>query len=135
MHPVSPVGFDPTRIETLRTRYVPGGPLERAFYTSAEVFSADLDRIWRRHWLYAGHACQIPKPGDWMTWTVGADAIVLVRGKTGDVGAFHNTCRHRGSRICAGESGHSRSLVCPYHAWTYELDGRLRTPTEREFGV
>jgi glycine betaine catabolism A len=122
-------------IEVLRSSYKRGGPLECAFYVSADVFNADLERIWRRHWLYAGHACQIPKSGDWMTWAPGADQIVLVRGKDSAVRAFHNTCRHRGARICGGEHGHGRMLVCPYHAWTYELDGRLRTATEREFGV
>ncbi len=129
------LNYDPARITALKNAYVAGGPLTRAFYTSGEVFNADLDRIWRRHWLYAGHACQIAKTGDWMTWDVGAANVVLVRGATGDVRAFHNTCRHRGSRICSGEQGHNRLLTCPYHSWTYELDGRLRTPTEREFGV
>jgi Rieske 2Fe-2S family protein len=126
--------YDPEAIEALRRAYRRGGPLERPFYTSQEVFHADLDRVWRRHWLYVGHGCQIPLAGDWMTWSVGSDAIVIVRDAQGVLRAFHNTCRHRGSRICRAESGHSRLLVCPYHAWTYELDGRLRTPTEREFG-
>jgi Rieske 2Fe-2S family protein len=122
-------------IELLRSSYSRGGPLERAFYVSSDIFNADLDRIWRRHWLYAGHACQIPKSGDWMTWAIGADQVVIVHGADDRVRAFHNTCRHRGARVCGGEHGHSRMLVCPYHAWTYELDGRLRTATEREFGV
>jgi Rieske 2Fe-2S family protein len=74
-------------------------------------------------------------PGDWKTWQVGRDTVLIVRGADGAVRAFHNTCRHRGARICSGEAGHARLLVCPYHSWTYELDGRLRTPTEREFGV
>ena len=127
--------YDAGRIAALKAHYVHGGPLARAFYTANDVFNADLDRIWRRHWLYAGHACQIPNAGDWMTWDVGADRIVLTRGGDGDVRAFHNTCRHRGARICNAGHGHGRSFVCPYHAWTYELDGRLRTPTEREFGI
>ncbi|MGH6691841.1 MAG: aromatic ring-hydroxylating oxygenase subunit alpha, partial [Gammaproteobacteria bacterium] len=127
--------YEPDRIEALRESYRHGGPLPRAFYVTPEVFAADMDRIWRRYWLYAGHSCQIPAPGDWMTWAVGYDRVVLVRGKDGTVRAFHNTCRHRGSRVCMGERGHSKLLVCPYHAWTYELDGRLRTQTEREFGV
>ena len=135
MQSASQDGYDPSRIAALKGGYVSGGPLSRAFYTSAEVFNADLDRIWRRHWLYAGHACQIAKAGDWMTWNVGSDNIVVTRGNDGDVRAFHNTCRHRGARVCNGEHGNSRMLVCPYHAWTYELDGRLRTPTEREFGI
>ncbi len=127
--------FDTSHIAKLKNAYVSGGPLTRPFYVSPEVFNADLDLVWRRHWLYAGHACQIPNVGDWMTWDVGADRIVVTRGANDDVRAFHNTCRHRGARICNAEAGHNRTLTCPYHAWTYELDGRLRTPTEREFGI
>lgn len=127
--------YDPRRIDELRRAYRGDGPLERAFYTAPDIFAADIARIWRRHWLYAGHDCQIPDAGDWMTWSLGADQIVLVRDKDGKVRAFHNTCRHRGARICNALQGNSKSLVCPYHAWTYELDGRLRTPTEREFGM
>jgi glycine betaine catabolism A len=133
--PVRVHDYDPARIAALSAGYTAGGPLTRSFYVDGEVFNADLDRIWRRHWLYAGHDCQIAKPGDWLTWSLGADAIILARGNDGQVRAFHNTCRHRGSRLCNAEQGHSRLLVCPYHAWTYDLDGRLRTATEREFGM
>ena len=127
--------YDAERIGKLKAAYRGDGPLPREFYVGTDVFNADLDRIWRRHWLYAGHACQLPNAGDWMTWNVGSDTIVITRGADGDVRAFHNSCRHRGARLCNGEHGNSRLLVCPYHAWTYELDGRLRTPTEREFGI
>lgn len=127
--------YDSHRIDDLCDAYRRGGPLQREFYTARDVFSADIARIWRRYWLYAGHSCLIPKPGDWMTWAVGNDSIVCVRGRNGDISAFHNTCRHRGARVCREEQGHGRALVCPYHAWTYGLDGRLKTATEREFGV
>ena len=127
--------YDRERLESLRRGYVPGGPLPRAFYLAPEVFNADLERIWRRHWLYVAHDCQIPRAGDWLTWSLGHDAIILARGGDGLVRAFHNTCRHRGARICNAETGNSRLLVCPYHAWTYGLDGRLRTATAAEFGV
>ena len=127
--------YDPFHIAALRDAYRPGGPLQRAFYTSPAIHNADLDRIWRRHWLYAGHTCQIPNLGDWMTWSIGADQVLLVHGRDGVVRAFHNVCRHRGARICNAGQGNAKLFVCPYHAWTYDLDGRLRTATEREFGV
>lgn len=127
--------YRPDRIEELRRGYRRGGPLDREFYIAGEVFNADLDRIWRRHWLYAGHACMLANPGDWMTWSIGRDQVVVVRGQDGTVRAFHNVCRHRGARICNAEAGSSRLLVCPYHAWTYDLDGRLRTRTMEEFGI
>lgn len=127
--------YRPERIDELRRSYRRGGPLQRELYLSDEVLNADLDRIWRRHWLYAGHACMVEKPGDWMTWSIGRDQVVIVRAQDGALRAFHNVCRHRGARICNAAAGSSRLLVCPYHAWTYELDGRLRTRTKEEFGI
>ena len=128
-------GYRPEYVEALRQAYARGGPLEGAFYLSPEILNADVERVWRRHWLYAAHDCEIAKPGDWLTWQVGNDTIVLVRNHDNTVRAFHNTCRHRGARICEGERGHAKLLVCPYHAWTYELDGKLRTSTAQEFGI
>jgi glycine betaine catabolism A len=122
-------------VTSLVERHQPGGPLERAFYTTQEVFEADLRRIFYRRWLFAGHACSIPQPGDFFTWRLGSESIVVVRGKDGEVRAFHNFCRHRGTRICNEEQGHANKLVCPYHRWTYDLDGALITATQREFEV
>ncbi|MSP75743.1 MAG: aromatic ring-hydroxylating dioxygenase subunit alpha [Rhodospirillaceae bacterium] len=128
-HSVSP------EIAQLVARHTPGGPLERAFYTAPEVFAADLARIQHRHWVFAGYAFQIPKPGDYFTYRVGTESIIVVRDRAGEIRAFHNVCRHRGSRICSTETGHAHRLVCPYHRWTYELDGTLVLDTRREFGV
>ena len=122
-------------IAQLVARHKPGGPLERAFYMAPEVFAADLARIQHRHWLFAGYAFQVPKPGDYFTYAVGTESIIVVRGRQGEIRAFHNVCRHRGSRICGTETGHAHRLVCPYHRWTYELDGALVLDTRREFGV
>jgi Rieske 2Fe-2S family protein len=83
-------------------------------------------RIWRAGWLFAGHACEIPKPGDYFTLAVDTDPIIVVRGEDGTIQGLHNVCRHRGSVICEDSAGHAaRRLVCPYHQWTYGLDGRL----------
>ena len=103
----------------------PAHTLERAFYTDAEVLDLDFRRIFYRHWLFAVPACEIPKAGDFATLQVGAYPVVVVRGADGAVRAFHNSCRHRGSRLCSATRGSSPKLVCPYHQWTYELDGRL----------
>ncbi len=122
-------------IAQLVARHKPGGPLERAFYMAPEAFAADLARVHHRHWLFAGYAFQVPRPGDYFTYRVGTESIVVVRGREGEIRAFHNVCRHRGSRICTAETGHAHRLVCPYHRWTYELDGALVLDTRREFGV
>ncbi len=103
----------------------PGHTLERAFYGSAEGYAFDFDRIFTRQWLFAGHTCELQKPGDFLTLQVGPYPIVVVRGTDGVARAFHNTCRHRGSRLCAQAHGERVKLVCPYHSWTYDLDGRL----------
>jgi glycine betaine catabolism A len=122
-------------LESLIKNYRSNGPLPREFYVSTDVFAIDMERIFGRWWLFAGHGCTIPNPGDFFTYQIGGDPIIVVRDDRGDVKAFHNTCRHRGSRICTKEFGHARRLVCPYHAWTYDLDGRLLLDTRRDFGV
>ncbi|OLS53875.1 aromatic ring-hydroxylating oxygenase subunit alpha [Rhodovulum sulfidophilum] len=103
----------------------PGYALERPFYTDPAIFEADLETIWYRDWLFAIPACELEKPGSFVTHKVGAYRVILVRGQDGTIRAFHNSCRHRGSIICKGAKGNLPKLVCPYHQWTYELDGRL----------
>ena len=109
--------------------------MERDFYVAPEVFAADLARIFHRHWIFVGYAFQVPRPGDFLTYKVGSESIIVLRDRSGAIRAFHNVCRHRGSRICKTEQGHAHRLVCPYHRWTYELDGALVLDTSREFGV
>ena len=112
-----------------------GGPLVRDFYVSPEVFAADLARIFHRHWVFAGYAFQVARPGDFFTWKLGTESIIVARDRAGEIRAFHNVCRHRGSIICKAEHGNAHRLVCPYHRWTYELDGSLVLDTQREFGI
>ena len=128
---------DPASADIVRlvAEHKPGGPLERDFYLAPAVFEADLARIFHRHWLFAGYACQVARPGDFFTYRVGTESIIVVRDRQGEIRAFHNVCRHRGSQICKTESGNAHRLVCPYHRWTYELDGSLVLDTRREFGV
>jgi Rieske 2Fe-2S family protein len=75
--------------------------------------------------LFAGHSCEIPDTGDFFTMEIGQDSIVVARDEAGRAHAFHNVCRHRGSLVCDQSKGHARRLVCPYHQWSYGLDGRL----------
>ncbi len=122
-------------IARLVAEHRPGGPLERDFYVAREVFEADLARIFHRHWIFAGYAFQVARPGDFFTYKVGTELVIVVRDRAGEIRAFHNVCRHRGSRICKTEQGNAHRLVCPYHRWTYELDGALVLDTSKEFGV
>jgi Rieske 2Fe-2S family protein len=99
--------------------------LPRPFYHDELIYQADLQAFWRRGWLFAGHSCQIPNPGDYFTYDVDSDSVIIVRGDDGQVRAFHNVCRHRGSLVCPQPEGHVHRFICPYHQWTYGRDGRL----------
>ena len=98
----------------------------REFYASDAVFEADMDQIVSRKWLLAGHVSRIPDKGDYFLFRVGSEQIIVIREHATSVRAFFNVCRHRGSTICQAESGNARKLICPYHAWTYGLDGALQ---------
>lgn len=96
------------------------------YYTSPGIFATERERIFGRFWLLVGHVSELAHAGSYFLAEVDRESIVVLRDADGKVGAFHNVCRHRGSRLCTaprGELGHA--LQCPYHAWTYGLDGRL----------
>jgi Rieske 2Fe-2S family protein len=97
----------------------------REFYSDEEVYRLDCQRVWRAGWLFAGHSCEISKQGDYFTLEVDGDSVIVTRDGTGQARALHNVCRHRGSLICDKGAGQVKRLVCPYHRWTYDLDGRL----------
>ncbi|WP_420342802.1 aromatic ring-hydroxylating oxygenase subunit alpha [Paenirhodobacter sp.] len=103
----------------------PNYSLERDLYCDEGVFKADLEQIWYKEWLFAIPAAQLTKTGAYATLQIGAYPIVVVRGADGAIRAFHNVCRHRGQKLCAKDTGSAPKIVCPYHQWTYELDGRL----------
>ena len=102
-----------------------GFSLPRSFYTDADYFNLDMDAIWYREWLFVAHECELQEPGSYVTVQIGAYPILLIRDKAGPIRAFHNSCRHRGSRICPAPRGKATRLVCPYHQWTYNQDGSL----------
>jgi Rieske 2Fe-2S family protein len=103
----------------------PGKSLPRDFYVAPRLVELELSRIFHTNWLFAGHACEIPEPGDFFLLPVGEEELIVLRDKEGAVRAHFNVCRHRGSRIVTKPQGRSRSLVCPYHQWVYKLDGCL----------
>jgi phenylpropionate dioxygenase-like ring-hydroxylating dioxygenase large terminal subunit len=95
-------------------------------YFGPEVFELDRERIFFRHWYYAGRADGLEAPGDYLAVDIAGESIVVVRGKDERLRGFYNVCRHRGSRLCDAGSGHMRGAIkCPYHAWSYAFDGRL----------
>src|SRR5690349_17530988 len=102
-----------------------GYSLEQAFYISPDIFRWEWESIWKKYWLFAGTSASIPTPGDYFTYTVGKDSIIVIRGDDHRVYGHYNTCRHRGSLICLEEKGHAPKLMCPYHQWVYDKDGSL----------
>ncbi len=94
-------------------------------YHDPEFAAVEMDRIFRPSWQVVCHVSDVPKAGDWHSLDYVGESVIVVRGTDMQVRAFTNVCRHRGSRIVDGSSGCAKKLVCPYHAWVYELDGKL----------
>jgi Rieske 2Fe-2S family protein len=107
----------------------PGHSLTQAFYRDPAIFDRDMALLLGR-WSCAGHVSELMAPGDFITAELGAESAIVLRGQDGVVRALANVCRHRGSRICTVQRGHAPVLTCPYHAWTYHLDGSLRHARE-----
>jgi Rieske 2Fe-2S family protein len=116
---------DLQHIQQLAASYRDGYGLPRAFYQDAVVYTYELESIWRRGWVFVGHSCQIPQPGDYFTLTLDTDPLLIIRGDDGQVRAFHNVCTHRGTVLCLEASGHARAIACPYHQWTFSRRGEL----------
>jgi Rieske 2Fe-2S family protein len=114
----------------------PGHALSREFYADPALFRHDLDRLILRHWSCVGHASMAAAPGDFFTAEIGGESLIVARGQDGELRTLVNVCRHRGSRVCTEARGHVRggAFVCPYHAWSYGLDGTLRTARHMDGG-
>jgi len=102
-----------------------GYSFDQEFYTDDTVFEADMEHVISRKWLVAGHVSRIPNRGDYFLYKIGSEQIIVIRENDTSIRAFFNVCRHRGSILCSDESGNKKLLVCPYHAWSYSLDGQL----------
>jgi len=102
------------------------GQVHRDAYISPQIFQLEQERLFARSWLYVGHESQIPLPGDYMTANLAGSPVMMLRDTDGSVRVLINRCAHKGARIVSEGSGNAgRVLRCPYHAWTYKLDGEL----------
>ncbi len=101
--------------------------LDQAFYTDNDIYQRDIEKIYLKCWLYAGHLSEIPNVGDWFLFNMAGESVIIVRSGPDSVSALLNVCRHRGSVICSENSGCSKKLVCRYHGWSYDLDGALHS--------
>jgi Rieske 2Fe-2S family protein len=113
------------RIKTLLDTRQPNHGLPRPFYHDELLYQAEMEAIWRQGWLFAGHSCQVPNPGDYFLYNLEGDSVIIVRGDDGEIHALFNVCRHRGSVICQEQEGSVKRFICPYHQWTYDRSGNL----------
>lgn len=99
--------------------------LPQRYFTSAELFDEEQAKIFARSWVLVGHESQVAAAGEYFLAKVTGESLIVTRDGAGKLHAFDNVCRHRGSRLCEDANGRQRAIRCPYHAWTYALDGRL----------
>jgi len=101
--------------------------LDAHWYRSPETFALERERVFAREWICAGRMEHLQRAGDFFLAEIARESVIVVRDQHDEIRAFFNVCRHRGTRICEMQSGHfTGSIQCPYHAWTYALDGRLK---------
>lgn len=100
--------------------------IRTSLYSDSSIFEAELVRIWNKAWIWVAHESEIAKPGDFKSTFIGRQPVVVTRDERGEIHVMLNRCRHRAASICEAERGNARSFVCPYHGWTYELNGRLK---------
>ncbi len=100
--------------------------VHRDLYVDADVFRLEMQRLWARTWLYVGHASQVPDPGDFITALLGTQPVLMLRGSSGAISVLLNRCAHKGAQLTLEPHGNAgRTLRCPYHGWSYRLDGTL----------
>src|SRR5437762_11195936 len=104
---------------------VPVKSLPQKYFVAPEVFAEEQETIFSKQWLLVGHQSQIPDAGDYVVRQVIGESLIVIRDKSGEIRGFFNVCRHRGTRLKEDACGHASAIQCPYHAWTYGLDGRL----------
>ncbi len=99
--------------------------LAAKYYTDPEVFKLETNGLLARTWQFAGHASQLKETGDYFTFDMAGESLFCIKGRDGEIRTFYNVCQHRAHQLVSGQ-GQTRVVVCPYHAWTYELTGELR---------
>jgi len=106
--------------------FAPGAKtLPQRYFVSPEILAQELQKIFAGNWVLVGHQSQLAKPGDYFLAEIAGESLIVVKDQRSTIRAFYNVCRHRGARLCEEQNGHAAAIQCPYHAWTYALDGRL----------
>lgn len=109
-------------------------PISPARYYDKDFWQREWDTVWTRTWQFIALEKQFQTPGDFVAMPYGREQILAIMGSDGKVRCFYNVCQHRGMMLVQEEVGNTRRIVCPYHAWAYDLEGRIRTiPDEKDF--
>jgi Rieske 2Fe-2S family protein len=116
----------PRPSRTMRDHIDAGIGIPRELYVSPTLFEQEITAVFNRSWLLAGHESQLATPGQYLTVESGPESVIVARTEGGELAAFQNVCRHRGARLVDAGCGSARRLVCPYHQWTYRMDGTLQ---------
>ena len=117
--PLALQDFSKTRQDLLHARHLPG-----EFYTSPEIFQKEIEQIFMKDWLCVGRVEQYAKPGDYRALRIAGEPVLVCKDKSGGLHAFANVCQHRGVEVIRG-AGNTQEFRCPYHGWTYGLNGEL----------
>src|SRR5262245_4999857 len=123
--------FDPRHYAAVRRPLLDAETLPAWCYTSPDFYRREVERIFLKVWNFVGSVNQIPDPGVYSTLTFVGVPLIILRDREGVIRALANSCRHRGSELLEGK-GNCKLIVCPYHSWTYDLDGSLRGAPEME---
>jgi phenylpropionate dioxygenase-like ring-hydroxylating dioxygenase large terminal subunit len=102
------------------------GLVNRKIFVDDDIYARELDQIFARCWLYLAHESQIAEPNDFVNVFMGSEPVIVCRDADGGIGAFINSCRHRGNKICRADAGNTKAFVCPYHGWTFDTRGDLQ---------
>ena len=99
--------------------------VHRDVYIDPEIYELEMDRVWGKAWIFIGHESQVPSAGDFYSTLLGREPVLMVRQTSGEVRVLHNRCAHKGAKVTGRTQGNCKGFRCPYHGWTYRLDGRL----------
>ena len=124
-----------SNIKKLLNHHQEDWSLDQRFYKDESIFDLEKNHIFYDSWIFIGHESQIQNKGDYFVYKLLDEEIIILRNKENEVKAFFNVCRHRGSRICLEESGNTSRFSCPYHSWTYNLDGKLLAAKSLREGI
>src|ERR1700739_2532733 len=111
------------------------GMISREIFVNDDIYAQEQERVFARSWLFVGHESQIPNPGDYFVSRMGTDSVLMTKDNVGKVHVLLNSCRHRGMKVSRYDEGNTMEFYCPFHGWTYSVDGSLVTYPGELYGV